>query len=103
MLSLGSLGTAVASSQKAARPKVHRVTIVDAMHYEPATLKIRPGDSVIWTNKDMVSHTVTSKDGGFDSKAIAPGKTWKLASAKKGLFAYACSFHPMMKGRLEVN
>ena len=90
----GSFGSAAAAT--------HTITI-DAMAYSPATLHVKRGDTVVWVNKDPFPHTSTSKVGGFDSQTIAAGKSWTLTAAKKGTFAYTCTFHPTMKGTLRVN
>jgi len=83
------------------KPATHTVTI-DGTRYQPEALTIKLGDSIVWVNKDPFPHTVTSKDGGFDSKAIAIGKSWKYKPAKRGDFRYVCKFHPTMSGVLHV-
>ena len=94
-------GAAVHAQRAAARkPATHTVTI-DGAQFSPATLEVRSGDTVLWVNKDILAHTATSASGGFDSKVIEPGKTWKYVARKKGDFAYTCAFHPM-NGRLRV-
>lgn len=85
----------------AAAPKTYTVTI-DATRYEPATLTVAPGDTVIWRNKDILAHTATSTVGVFDSKEIKPGASWKYVVPKKGLFEYYCTLHPAMKASLRV-
>jgi plastocyanin len=78
----------------------HTVTI-DAAKFIPAELEVRAGDTIVWVNKDILAHTATSASGGFDSKVIESGKSWKYVAKKKGAFDYLCSFHPM-NGRLIV-
>lgn len=85
----------------ATAPKVHTVTI-DASRFEPATLTVAAGDTVIWKNIDMFPHTATSTVGVFDSKEIKPGKAWKFVVPKKGLFEYICTLHPAMRGAVRV-
>lgn len=93
------------AAQTKPRPATHTVTI-DAAAFSPATLTLRPGDTIVWINKDLVSHTATStlkKDkGGFDSGAIPPGASWKHTPKLPGTFAYICTFHPTMKGTVQV-
>ena len=84
----------------ARKPATHTVTI-DGSQFSPAKLTVNSGDTVEWVNKDILAHTATSTAGGFDSKVIQPGKSWKLVVKKKGDFAYLCSFHPM-NGQLVV-
>ena len=90
------------AAQKPVKPATHTVTI-DATSFKPATLTVKPGDTVLWVNKDMVPHTATSKKAGvFDSNTLAPGKSWKHTFKGKGEFQYLCQFHPTMKGSIVV-
>jgi plastocyanin len=96
------IGGAALDAQRgtARKPVTHTVTI-DGSQFSPADLTVRSGDSIVWVNKDILAHTATSTSAGFDSKVIAPGKSWKYVAKKKGHFAYTCSFHPM-NGRVVV-
>lgn len=88
---------------RAQKPASHTHTVViHNFAFQPAELMVNAGDAIVWTNKDIVSHTVTAADGSFDSDEIKPGKSWKLVAKKAGTFAYACSPHPNMKGTLIV-
>jgi plastocyanin len=83
-------------------PTTHTVTI-EGMKFEPEALTVTAGDTVVWVNRDLVAHTATSAEAGiFDSKLIAPDKSWKLTVRKKGDFAYICTYHPTMKATLHV-
>ena len=75
---------------------------MDGMTFLPAHLEVKVGDTVIWTNQDLVPHTVTALNHSFDSGSIAPGKKWKFKMLKPGTINYACSFHPTMKADLLV-
>jgi plastocyanin len=94
----GASPDAVAAARK---PVTHTVTI-DLSRFDPDTLSVASGDTVVWVNKDLVAHTATSKPGGFDSGLIAPGKSWKYKPKRAGDFAYTCTYHPTMKGTLRV-
>jgi|1185.fasta_scaffold61811_2 plastocyanin len=94
LVSTGSLGAAAGR-----KPVTHHVTI-EGMAFVPATVTVAAGDTIVWTNKDPFPHSVTAQ--GFDSQAIAPGKTWTYRAARKGDFPYACTLHPTMKGTLRV-
>jgi len=80
----------------AARRKPATVKImIEGMKFSPAAATAKPGDTIVWTNKDIVAHTVTSKAGAFDSKVIPPDATWTFVVKRKGEFPYICSLHPM--------
>ena len=99
-LALLMCSAAAGPAQSPRKPAAHTVTI-EGMIYKPATLTIKPGDSVTWVNKDIVEHTATA-EGRFDSKLIAPSKSWKQVFKTKGSFDYTCKYHPVMKGTLTV-
>ena len=86
----------------ARKPVTHTVTI-DGSRFEPETLSVTVGDTVVWVNKDLVAHTATSKARAFDSGLIAPGKSWKYKAKRAGDFAYTCTYHPTMNGTLRVS
>lgn len=89
-----------AADAGAARPATHRV-VIDGLKYEPETLTVRRGDTIVWTNKDPFPHTVTAL-GKFDSRDIAANGSWKYVARTAGEFAYICTLHPNMKGALRV-
>jgi plastocyanin len=91
-------GGVAAGAQRAA---THTV-IMDAVAFQPATITVNAGDTVVWTNKDAFPHTATAQDKSFDSGEIGVAKSWKLVARKKGTFAYICTYHPTMKGTLVV-
>ena len=84
----------------AAWSATHEVTI-EGMKFEPAVVTVRPGDTVVWRNKDVVPHTATA-NGVFDSKEIAAGKRWSWSARKPGRHAYVCTYHPGMQGTVVV-
>lgn len=55
-----------------AEPKTYQVEI-RGMQFVPASLTVKVGDTVVWTNHDVLPHTVTAA-GAFDSQAIAAGQ-----------------------------
>ena len=93
---------ALGAAQRGPKPVTHTVTI-DGTRFSPASLTIKPGDSVVWVNKDIVAHTATSAGAnGFESGMLETGKSWKKKFLKKGDFPYACRYHPTMTARLIV-
>lgn len=92
---------AVSPTAAVPAPRTHTVTI-DASRFTPARLTVAPGDTIVWRNADMFPHTATSTVGVFDSKEVAPGKSWAFVAKKKGVLDYLCTLHPSMKGSVRV-
>ena len=73
--------------------------VISQMQFMPAALNVKIGDTIVWINKDLVDHDVTSdKVGSFYSDTLHVGGTWKMAV--KDSAGYHCSIHPTMLGRL---
>lgn len=92
-----------AASTKAAH-KTHVVTMSHKFTYDPLTLVVNVGDTIIWKNTDLYQHTVTSVDRtSFNSSIMNPGKSWRYKAVKAGTYNYFCALHPNMKGTLIVH
>src|SRR3954454_13803420 len=83
------------------KPVTHQVAI-EGMQFQPEVVSLARGDSIVWTNKDLFPHTVTSKSGDFDSHEIKAGESWTYRAAKAGEADYVCSLHPTMHAVLRV-
>ncbi len=75
---------------------------IQNMKYSPATITIKPGQSVTWTNNDDRDHTVVADDGSFQSDNISAGGTYRHKFTKAGRYKYGCRYHPRMKGEVVV-
>jgi plastocyanin len=95
------LSSAAAPAAVTAKPATHTV-VIDGVKFEPQTLAVKVGDTIVWINHDPFPHTATAQGGQFDSHEIAPGRTWKLTAKKAGVFPYACTLHPTMRATLRV-
>jgi plastocyanin len=82
------------------QPQTHTI-VIEGMRFEPADLTVHPGDTVVWTNKDLFAHTATA-EGGFDSRQIDPGGSWRLTLQTRGDLPYICALHPTMKAIVRV-
>ena len=61
--------------------------------FDPATLTVKEGTTVTWTNQDSVTHTVTSDTGLFDSGGMSQGDTFSFTFTTAGTYAYHCTPH----------
>jgi len=75
-----------------------------ATGYDPDNITVVIGinNTVIWTNNDNEPHTVTAKDGSFDSGNMDPGATFTYTFTKPGTYLYICTYHPWMHGYVTV-
>ncbi|RVD58608.1 amicyanin [Mesorhizobium sp. M2D.F.Ca.ET.185.01.1.1] len=73
---------------------------IDKLVFSPATVQAKVGDTIEWTNKDILAHTATVK-GGWDVMIPAKSKG-KITLKAAGAVDYFCRFHPNMNGHIEV-
>jgi len=75
--------------------------VIDKLVFAPEDIKAKIGDTIEWTNTDILAHTATLK-GGWDVM-IPPRKSASVVLRAAGTFEYYCRFHPNMKGRIVVS
>lgn len=78
---------------------------IDNSVYVPATLTVKRGTTVTWTNRDTVPHDVTPEDSEPDvprSDMLSQGQSYRRTFDTTGTFNYYCSIHPFMKGSVTV-
>jgi plastocyanin len=72
--------------------------------FSPPTLTVGPGATVSVTNKDSVTHTLTSETGAFNTGDVAPGSTEHFtAPTTPGTYHYRCNIHQFMTATLRVS
>lgn len=87
------------SSGAGAAVKADAVTIKD-FEFMPATVEVKAGTKVTFTNKDTAPHTATGDT--FDTGTIREGQKKTVTLEQPGKMAYICEFHPFMKGTVVV-
>ncbi|MDQ4017146.1 MAG: cupredoxin family copper-binding protein [Thermoproteota archaeon] len=70
--------------------------------FSPNPVEVKVGETVTWINDDSGRHTVTSKDGVFDSGMMGKGQSFSFTFDKAGEYPYFCSPHPGMVGTVVV-
>ena len=78
------------------------VVTIDKDGFHPQGIHIGPGQSVTWTNVDVVQHTATAADGSWDTGPINPGNTATLQFFDVGRWDYLCGFKPALRATLIV-
>ncbi|GAC1301946.1 MAG: hypothetical protein NVSMB27_42140 [Ktedonobacteraceae bacterium] len=118
----GSSGSGVTSSQPVTTPTpssassspvatpltvVHVKIVTQGTIYAfvPATLTIKVGTQVVWSNDSNAPHTVSSDTGVFTTPnplGINPGQTYAFTFTKPGTYPYYCNIHTYMTGKIVV-
>jgi plastocyanin len=75
---------------------------VDNFSFAPETLTVPVNSTVTWVNKDDVPHVIASNDSLFKSKALDTDDKYSFTFTKAGTYAYYCSVHPKMVGKVVV-
>jgi len=75
---------------------------IDNFSFSPATLEIKAGSTVTWTNADDIPHTVVSNDKVFKSKVLDTDQKFSFTFDKPGTYPYFCSLHPKMTAKVVV-
>lgn len=100
------LGIAIGAKNSAeAQQKPQSVDVkIDNFSFGPAAVTVSVGSTVTWTNRDDIPHTVVSTDDPkvFKSKALDTDEKFSFTFAKAGTYAYFCSIHPKMTGKVIV-
>ena len=91
------------SSSQTNTQTTNKVTISN-FSFTPASITVKKGTTVTWTNQDSVAHTVVETDGqtGPHSQDLANGASYSFTYSTTGTFQYHCSVHPEMTGRVVV-
>ena len=74
---------------------------IDNFVFEPAQLAVKVGQTVTWTNRDDIPHTVVCA-GKFRSKTLDTDGKFTFTFTAAGEYKYFCSLHPHMQGVVKV-
>src|SRR5271157_5085505 len=75
---------------------------IDNFSFTPATVTVKAGTPITWTNRDDIPHTVVSSDFVFKSKALDTDDKFSFTLTKPGTYTYFCSLHPKMTAKVVV-
>ncbi len=79
---------------------VATIDIVDS-NFLPASVRIAAGDEVTWRWLDSQDHNVVFDDG--EASAGRGNGTWSRTFDRPGAYAYSCTLHVFMDGRVVVD
>ena len=92
----------VATHAASAVPARTQTVSIKMFAFSPQVLTVTPGTTVTWTNADEDPHTVTANDKSFHSAALDTDDKYSFTFTRPGDYAYFCSLHPHMTGRVIV-
>lgn len=76
---------------------------ISNFQFTPATITVKAGTKVTWTNKDSVQHNVVGDNfKNLRGPLLDQGKTFSFTFDKVGTYPYHCNPHPYMKGTVIV-
>ena len=70
--------------------------------FAPTQVSAHVGDTVEWTNEDIVAHTATARNGAWDLM-IGPNSKGTVTLKSAGTIEYYCRLHPNMVGYITVS
>ncbi|MGH9300489.1 MAG: cupredoxin domain-containing protein [Acidimicrobiales bacterium] len=76
--------------------------VIKNFKFVPATLTVKVGTKITVHNEDNTTHTLTARNGAFDTGDISGGSTATFTVTKAGTFPYICNIHQYMTGTLTV-
>ncbi len=99
----GALGAIIISGCGGGGDPGANEVFMQAIAFNPMEITIQVGESVTWTNQDIVPHTATSGNPGdadlgsiFQSALLFQGQTFTKTFDAAGEFVYFCEVHPGM-------
>jgi plastocyanin len=75
---------------------------IQNFQFDPPTISVPVGTTVIWTNHDEEIHALISTQGGFSSPGLDNNQQFSFRFEKPGTYEYGCALHPQMKGTVVV-
>jgi plastocyanin len=76
---------------------------IDNFTFNPATLTVKAGTKVTWTNRDDIPHGIASANNAFArSQALDTDDSFTFTFTTPGTYQYFCYIHPHMTGSIVV-
>lgn len=93
--------TPATNNQQQAQPENLSASVfIKNFAFNPATLTIKAGTTVTWTNNDPFPHQI--KSAAFNSSPLDQGSTFQFTFSALGQYDYSCAIHPSMKGKIII-
>jgi amicyanin len=94
------------SSPEAQTSQSTKAVAISNYAFSPASLTVKKGTTVTWTNQDDVKHDVVLDDGqpagGPNGSLLGKGQSYSFTFNTVGTYHYHCDPHPFMKASVTV-
>jgi plastocyanin len=107
VLIVGACGTSGGRKDEGANGKVagdKPAVRISNFQFSPASLTVKPGSTVTWTNDDTSVHSIkdTSPLATPVSADLGKGATFSITYQRPGSYSYICGIHQYMTGTVTV-
>ena len=76
---------------------------IDNFTFNPATVTVKAGTTVTWTNRDDIPHGLAATNNAFKrSLALDTDDSFSFTFTTPGTYQYFCYIHPHMTGTIVV-
>jgi plastocyanin len=99
-----AVGSVLAGSVLFARAQTAAAGVgIDNFTFNPATVTVKAGTTVTWTNRDDIPHGLAATNNAFKrSQALDTDDSYSFTFTTPGTYQYFCYIHPHMTGTIVV-
>jgi len=90
------------SGQAATQSDLSAQILIEDFRFDPPSLSVPVGATVIWSNHDDDIHSLVSSQGGFSSPGLDSDEAFSHRFENPGTYEYHCGLHPQMVGTIVV-
>ena len=90
------------AAHKSKQPMHASAVKISNFKFSPATITVKAGRTVVWTNKDAIGHSVNFNTVKVNSKTLSQGARFSHTFSTPGTYHYICAIHPFMHGTVIV-
>jgi len=84
------------SSGTDADPAPEHSVVMSRMAFSPAIMTVSKGETVTWTNEDVIVHTATADNTSWNTSDVQGGSAKSITFTASGTYQYHCIYHQAM-------
>jgi plastocyanin len=99
MTSVANAGGSCHSPETDGKAATSAQVVIKDLCFGPTVLRVRPGATVTWVNRDDFAHVVVGHGYQWGSQGeLYSGKRLSVSFKEPGIYPYSCYLHPGMNG-----